>query len=255
MIRCLFTLVFFCFSFLLAYVTILQPYEGLAASHSQQADKDYQIYINIESPLKDIIEQRLQEAFKRTGNSVRVIRVGSSERALMMANEHGDGDAIRVAKIEVIAPHLTSNLIQVPEPIGKINFYAFAKDSLPVTKGWESLQGLRCGVRIGVKIAEKNLPVESTFLPETSRLFQMLNSGRLDIVVEHGLIGDTFLREAEFSSLRKLSPPLVSLPAYTYLHKSNQRLIPDLAEALQDMKKDGSFQSIQERILLNTEAE
>ena len=102
---------------------------------------------------------------------------------------------------------------------------------------------------MGTKILEKNIPGKRTILPEAKRLFQMLNEGRLDTVVELPFIADKIIKENNYSGITKLTPPLVNLPAYGFIHKKHQALIPEIVEALKEMKADGTFLKIEEDVL------
>ena len=237
-----------------AIVPLLE--KTLTEMNTEQAsalEKTYVVYTGAHSPIKDILELRLEEAFRRIGEKVRFINTGSSERALLMANEHGDGDAMRVSDLKTIAPDLTGNLIKVPEPISEIIFCVYTKGKDIKISGWESLKGYRNGLRVGAKILEKNIPGQATILPDTTRLFKMLDQSRLDTVTEHRIIGDLVIKKLNLSGVKRLRPALVAVPGYCYLHKDNQHLIPKLAAVLSDMKKDGTFKTIQDQITKTNE--
>ncbi len=211
--------------------------------------KEFVFYTGAQSPVKDIVEGRLQEAFQRIGLRFRLVYPGSAQRSLVMANENGDGDGTRVPGIKQIAPQETGNLIQIPEPIAAIQFYVYSKGAVSSVNGYSSLAKFRNGFRVGTKILEKNIPGERIILPGSARLFQMLNDQRLDTVVEWGFIADTIIQENNYSGITRLTPPLVDLPTYSLIHKKHQALIPALVKALQEMKTDGIFEKIEADVL------
>lgn len=207
-------------------------------------------YTGIQSPIRDILEKRLQEASKRIGRQFRMEFTGSSQRALVMANTVGDGDALRVSDIKKIAPENTTNLIMVPESLFEISFFVYTKDKFFIVDGWGSLKLFHNGFRVGIKILEKNIPGQTTLLPDSSRLFQMLDQERLDTVTEHGIIADAHIRRLKLKNMVKLTPPLVTFPGHCFIHKKHAELIPQLAASLAAMKKDGTFFAIRESVML-----
>ena len=44
-------------------------------------------------------------------------------------------------------------------------------------------------------------------------------------------------------------PPLASVDMYMYMHKEHAHLVPKLAQALKDMKADGTYRKIFDEIL------
>jgi polar amino acid transport system substrate-binding protein len=212
-------------------------------------------YTGVQSPIFEILQRRLLEAFRRIGKTCEVRSTGSSQRALLLANEKGDGDAFRNGRIKEIAPELTSNLLQIPEPIGDVDFYVYTSGKNLVVTDWSSLNDLENGLRVGAKILEKNIPENQTRLPDTERLLMMLAENRLDTVTEHGVIADFKIQQLQLQGISKLSPPLVSHPGYSYIHKKHKQLIPAISASLAEMKKDGSFIQIEksffEELLIN----
>jgi len=212
-------------------------------------EKEYVFYTGAPSPVKDILERRLGEAFKRIGLKFKLVFTGSAQRALVLANEDGDGDATRVPDIKQIAPKETENLIKIPESISAIRFYVYTKGAVSSVSGYNSLANFRNGFRVGTKILEKNIPGERIILPESSRLFQMLDSGRIDTVVEWAFISDKIIKENNYSGITRLSPPLVDVPTYSFINKKHLALVPAIAKALKEMKADGTFDKIEEDVL------
>lgn len=212
-------------------------------------EKEFVFYSGAQSPVKDILERRLEGAFKRIGLKFKLIYPGSAQRSLVAANEDGDGDASRVPDIKQIAPKETENLIQIPESISNIRFYVYTKRIVFSVNGYKSLANFRNGFRVGTKILEKNIPGERIILPDATRLFQMLDDGRLDTVVEWSSISDKIIKENNYSGIKRLTPPLVDLPTYSLIHKKYQALAPEIAKALKEMKTDGTFEKIEEDVL------
>lgn len=215
-------------------------------------------YTGIQSPVFEILRQRLKEAFKGIGKICEVRSTGSSLRALQIANENGDGDAYRNKNVKKLNPDITSNLVVIPESIGNVEFYVYTKGKHLAVTDWTSLNGFKNGLRNGALILEKNIPEPQTRLPDTDRLLQMLQEDRLDTVTEHGVTADFRLKKLKLKGITKLVPSLASFPGYSYIHKKHASLIPAISASIADMKKEGRFEQIEREViekLLSAQAE
>ena len=211
--------------------------------------KTYIFYTALGSPIKDILEARIKEVFRRLDLDVKLLISPSSQRALMLANEDGDGDAFRVPNIKEIAPENTANLVQVPESIIIVALTVYTKNLSFLVEGWHSLERYHNGARIGAKILEKNIPGERTFVPTTVQLVKMLDSDRIDTMVEWDLVAENVIRNLKVMGIHKLSPPIKVQPFHIYIHKKHQALIPEIVQVLKDMKEDGAFDKIKIDVL------
>ena len=201
-------------------------------------------YTGVQPPLLEILQGRLQEACRRIGRICEVHSSGSAQRALLMANVEGDGDALRGPDLKELDSTGSSNLLQIPEPILNTAFYVYSWKGDMQINGVNALDGLQNGIRIGVKFLEKNIPAEQVLLPDSERLFKMLHEKRLDTVSEHVDIADYILRKEKLSGIHKLTPPLMTFVGYSFLHKKHKDLVPRIAGTLKEMKVDGSFDRI-----------
>lgn len=189
------------------------------------------------------LEQLSQEAFRRIGVSFKLVSL-PSERSLNSANlGEVDGEGLRVAGLSNQYP----NLIQVPERFIGISFVAFAKDaSIRLAQGWDSLKPYSVAFITGWKMFEANAGgarvVNKVDKPE--QLFQMLDSGRVDLALYTRADGVAMAHKLGMSSVVPLLPALKDVDMYLYLHKKHEALVPRLAKALQDMKADGSYNRI-----------
>ncbi len=207
-------------------------------------EKSLTFYTGVKTPIFEILEARLQEACQRIGWQCRVHRFGSSQRALVYANESGDGDALRVPNIKQIVPDITENLIKIPEFILETRFIAYSSSAEFTVDGYDSLSNYHKGIRSGMKILEENLVGPLTVQPESMRLFRLLAEKRLDIVIEHEDIAKFILTKVKLTDIKALSPPLLEFLGYTYIHKKHKALVPELSASLAAMKIDGSFEKI-----------
>ncbi|MEE8432218.1 MAG: transporter substrate-binding domain-containing protein [Candidatus Desulfatibia sp.] len=241
--------IYFSKAFLRKNSGFLEKFNAALSGCKKQEKRTYTFYIGADSPLKDIIGARLKEAFKRIGLEAKLVHIDSAQRALVLANEEGDGDANRVPNIKEIVPKNTYNLLQIPESTVLLQLFVFSKRHRFPVEGWKSIGKYHNGARIGVKILEKNLPGKRTFLPTLDRLFQMLDAGRLDTVVEWEFIAEKTMRDLNIRGIERLLPPIVKIPGHLYIHKKHRKLIPAVSSALAEMKADGTYDKLKKQVL------
>lgn len=214
-----------------------------------QAKADFTFYTCGESPVREIVERRLAEAFRRIGYTFQVVLMPSCQRALMLANTEGDGDMARVPNIKTLAPEDTTNLSLIPESVYTEDMVVFTKGlDFPVT-GWTSLAPYANGARLGSKIVEANLPGNKSLVKTTVQLFQMLDSGRIETATEFRIFGQRTIGELGLTGIKQLTPPLVSLEAFPLINNRHAALMNPIARALKAMKGDGTFAAIERDVL------
>uniref|UniRef100_A0A831UD94 Transporter substrate-binding domain-containing protein n=1 Tax=Geobacter metallireducens TaxID=28232 RepID=A0A831UD94_GEOME len=189
-----------------------------------------------------VADRIVREAFRRIGVAAKVL-YAPSERSLVNANDGmAAGEYLRIAGLEQYYP----NLVMVPEPICEYQFTAFARDRGIRIKGWESLRPYNVGYITGWKILEQNVTgVKSvTTVRSEEALFELLRSGRADLVIFERLGGEAFLRRTGNKDIRPLSPPLARRDMFLYLNRRHESLVPRVAKALRQMKQDGTWRRI-----------
>ena len=240
---------YFVFAICLFYCTVVRSHLCTANETVVTKQKTYIFHTALGSPIKDILEARIKAAFRRLDLDAKLLINPSSQRALILANEDGDGDAFRVPNIKEIAPENTGNLIQVSESIITVELAVYSKNLSFSVEGWHSLGKYHNGARIGAKILEKNIPGERTFVPTTVQLVKMLDSDRIDTMVEWNLVADNVIRNLKVMGIKKLSSPIKVQPFQIYVHKKHQALIPEVVKVLKAMKEDGTFEKIKTDVL------
>lgn len=180
-------------------------------------------------------------AFARAGVEVALQQL-PSERGLVMADAgQVDGDANRISGLETAYP----NLLRVPECNMIYEFTAFALRPDVSVRHWDDLRHYTVAYIIGWKIYDENVRASSTVKVATpENLFALLRAGRVDVVLYYRLGGLYYARKLGLANLRPLDPPLATREMYMYLNRRHADLLPRLADALRDMKKDGGYQRI-----------
>ena len=187
------------------------------------------------------------EAFRRAGLALK-LDSNPSARSLDLANQGlVDGEGLRVAGLDQQYP----NLVQVPERFTGISFVAFSRDaSIKLDEGWASLKPHRIAFINGWKLFEANaVSAQSiTKVDKVEQLFQMLDAGRVDLVLYTRTDGASVLKRLGISNVVALSPSLRDADMYLYLNKKHLALVPRIAQALRDMKADGSYNVIMAQV-------
>ncbi len=184
------------------------------------------------------LEQLTHEAFRRIHLGVQIVS-NPSERSLVLANQgEVDGEGLRVAGLAQQYPHL----IPVPERFIGISFVAFARQHGLTLNGWNDLQPHRVGFITGWKMFEAHAAgariVNRVETPE--QLFKMLAQDRIDLALYTLADGQALVRRLGLNGIQALAPSLRDVDLYLYLHQRHAALVPRLAQALRDMKADGT---------------
>ncbi len=184
-----------------------------------------------------------KEAFRRIGVDLKLVSL-PSERSLHSANlGEVDGEGLRVPGLASQYP----NLVQVPERYIGISFVAFARDaSIRLDHGWESLKPHRVAFINGWKMFEGNAGGARVVskVDKAEQMFLMLDGGRIDLALYTRADGVALARSMGLSSIAPLAPALKDVDMFLYLHRKHEALVPKLAQALREMKADGSYNRI-----------
>lgn len=154
---------------------------------------------------------------------------------------------VRVAGLEKIYP----NIRKIPEAIMSLRFVGFSKTIHKPLAGWDSLKPYDVAIINGWKILEKNVTGTRslTRVASPGDLFNLIELGRAEIVLYGQWLGLQYIHDKGLSGIKLLSPPLAEKETFIYLHKKHQSLVPRAAQAIRDMKADGSFQRITDQTL------
>jgi polar amino acid transport system substrate-binding protein len=169
------------------------------------------------------------------------------ERALVNANAGvEDGDLFRAAGFETDYP----NLVQVPQPLMEQEFVALTLRADVQVRDWPDLARYEVAHITGQKIIERRLQglPNVTTVRDTAALLEMLVRGRADVAIHNRHVALLAARQAGIG-VRVLEPPLLRVPMYMYLHRRHEALVPRVAEALAEVRRDGTWQRLHAQIL------
>ena len=183
----------------------------------------------------------LKEALKRTGYDLKVVLLPYDRSLKMVKKGLVDGELVRTSNIEPYYPEL----IRVPESILEIDIVIISHSPIDLSTGWDALSGQSVGWLLGMKVIEENIPKTAKLSGAKSikQLLNMLIKNRVDYVVFMRAFGLDYLGDNKHGLIVS-EQALSSVPNYTYLNKKHKQLVPKLADALRQMKQDGTFQRI-----------
>ena len=192
---------------------------------------------------RQALQEISREAFRRVGVEFKLISL-PSERSLHSANlGEVDGEGLRVPGLSAQYP----NLVQVPERYIGISFVAFAKEAtIRLDQGWDSLKPYRIAFITGWKMFENNAGGARVVnkVDKAEQMFLLLDGGRIDLALYTRADGIALARSMGLATVMPVAPSLKDVDMYLYLHKKHEALVPKLAQALRDMKTDGSYNRI-----------
>jgi polar amino acid transport system substrate-binding protein len=197
----------------------------------------------------------MEEAFARIGYDF-LLNTYPGKRALQLSNSgRTDGEAHRI--YDITSHGAYPNLIRIPECQQIIHDYAYATKDIDISNGWPDLASYNVAIRRGAafltKMSQKHA-LTTYELDTTEQLVKYLQTGRADIILSnpdeaHLVLGSEEIKD---STIRRLEPPLSTLPIFTYLHKRHANLVPRVAATLHEMKLDGTYQRKFDKYSLNT---
>ena len=192
------------------------------------------------------IDELAHAAFKRIGVEVEVAAV-PTERSLINVNSGlDDGDIFRVAGMEQQYP----NLVRIPEKTLDNDFVAYTTRTDIQIRDWADLQPYSVAYATGWKPFERNVTgvKELTKTPSIHELFPLLLKARADVVLMDRWQGQWIVHQEGYK-VHLLEPPLARFEMFMYLNKKHEALVPKLAQALRDMKADGTYQKLYDTYL------
>jgi len=189
------------------------------------------------------MEDRLvRELYRRLGFEVQ-IRDVPAERGLRLLDEgYDDGMLARNPNMQQRYP----NVVQFSESALTREYVVFTKTENFEPAGWDSLAPYHVGIVTGWKILERNIKNAASLstASDGARLFQLLEEGRVQVVVFNRWGGLQLVNDLRLEGVRTLEPPLARRDVFFYLHKRHGDLAARASDELRRMKRDGTYDRI-----------
>jgi len=226
---------------LLLITAVVFPISAFSAENTFVIGTSYKSLLS-NAEQTGMLDLIVKEAFNRLDIIVDVPFL-PAERSIMVANSGiHDGELNRIEGMERIYP----NLVRVPESNMDFKFVAFSKKKDFETTDWSTLHSLRVGFIKGWKIIEQNMKnhPDIIYVNSAEQLFRQLDKEHIDIALYGKMVGYAQLQKMKITNVRVLNPPLATKKMYMYLNKKHEALVPKVAEALKNMKNDGTYDRI-----------
>lgn len=182
----------------------------------------------------------VREAYRRAGLDAKAELLPNERAIISASNGDTDGDTMRMAGLEAKYP----NLVRVPEPVMLFNVVAYTAGLTFPVDGWESLRPYTLCIVRGFKLGETRTEGMSRDLPATPEAaLRMVRAGHCQIAT----MAESFwllIDELKLGPLRALDRPVETIPLFHYVNARHAGLVPKLAEALKEMRKDGTMDRI-----------
>ena len=218
------------------------------AQNTKEILKHYQnrglTFVRIESGVDQKVGGMLvKEVYGRLKIPVE-IRPMPGKRALREAmSGRVDGEVMRTMKVQEMAP----TLIRLSPHIRELQGSVFTKNKDIEVNGWSSISNYKIGIIRGVQfVADGTKGMKHVQITNTlESVMKMLDKGRVDLVIVDSFNGILELRKLNLDEeIRHLSPPLVTLRLYNYLHVSHRKLAPIVENLLREMFTSGELQKL-----------
>ncbi|MBI9088944.1 MAG: hypothetical protein JEZ12_07000 [Desulfobacterium sp.] len=187
----------------------------------------------------------LSEAFKRLGYEFRLLTYPAKRGPVEVNAGRVDGEAHRIRGFNDDRRY--PNLVRVDESIQAIDQSVFARSKSIRVNGWESLANYEIIYLAGIKFMEAGM--DRAGVPQSRRIpvynidraFELLAGGRGELVVVSASTGRATMEKLGIPSevIHLLSPPLVVIELYSYMHKRHSGLAVALGDLLKEMKDMG----------------
>ena len=231
------------YRWILALITLMSPAYSTAADTNNLPELVFNSAT--EEPLSNahntgFLDVLLSEAVRHIGYQLVRVQL-PAERALRDVNKGKlDGEYIRVDGME----NKYTNLVRVNEKIMDLDFVAFSHQSLELKDGWAALEPYNVSFLSGWKIIEANIPKDTRINKVSSpqQLFHMLYKRRTEVIVYERWAGLNILtNDPNYRDIRVHMPPLATSHMYCYLNKKHADLAEKLAQAIAELKANGTY--------------
>ena len=220
----------------------------LMISPVQASNKSIVLTTGIKSPLvndKDsegFVELLAEEVFRRIGVSMK-IEIVPSKLSLVTANKGiEDGVVLRIKGIDSVY----KNLVRVPEVLMCNEFSAYSTVKIEKISSWKELSKYDVSYVNGWRIFERNVvKAPSVHKADSANvLFKLLKDKRTEIVLYEKWQGLVLAREIGLDNVYINKLPMQRKQMFIYLHKKHKKMIPKAAQALRDIKRDGTYNKL-----------
>lgn len=197
--------------------------------------QDLVLYIIRDTPAHVESWNTVQAAARRAGIGVS-LRALPAQRGMLMASR---GEVDGAIGRSMLAARDFPSLVAVPEPVFLWAPSAYSYQRLDVRAGWQALRGHTLCVRRGYTLTEERTrQLQRRRLETDASLLRMLRRGGCNVAILDRHNQEARAALAADPALLRLHPPLEEVPLFLFLHERHAALVPRLAEALRQLKRE-----------------
>ncbi|RRJ84123.1 hypothetical protein D0544_03105 [Aestuariirhabdus litorea] len=205
-----------------------------------------------DTPMQMIAERVMTQVYERLNLALTPVPL-PAKRALQAADSgQVDAELLRVA--DIVTRY--TNLLRVPEPYLMMQAMAFSRAGFPPIRRWEDLKPYRVGVMRGVHYsAQATEGMDRLIANDMEQLFDLLQKGRVDLVVTAKLNGAIEMRQRSGPPLMMHPTPLYEAPMYHFMNRRHGALVDALSREIADLKASGQLQRWVDEAVVETAVE
>ncbi len=180
------------------------------------------------------------EVFRQIGYDITITARSSNVGMNKVNSGEKDGHTGRVFGLEEAYP----NIVCVPEPVAEIMLTAYTRESeTRVIQTWDDLAGLTVGHLAQKPYIDSHVPTtvnDRIQFTSQKKMLEALKEGKIDVVVSITITGQV----SPIIPGIKEQGVLDRVPAYMYLNKKYESLVPQVGEVLAEMRANGTLLKI-----------
>jgi ABC-type amino acid transport substrate-binding protein len=193
-----------------------------------------------------LLDQVAKSVFEQLGHEVRFVSAPGGRQLQLLAQGHLDGDVGRLRHALKLYPEL----IQLNQPSNHTDLRAYSLHAMPKIDDWPQLTGRRVTYLRGFKLLDHKVPAsaETIKADHAEQLFELLDNGRVEVVICDALQARYLLGDARLELLQSSPLQMPNANSYITLHPSHANLRDAADAVLQRMHADGRYADLYQRI-------
>lgn len=192
--------------------------------------------------VQDVSAKLLADIYKRANVDVKITPAPAARLTYQILHDEIDGEVAR------IGPYFEKNptLVKVEPTYYYLVTTAFAKKDRKISiTSAEDLKKYKVGIIEGVyhaAIATEGVPNLSKVI-KVEQLFEMLNIGRLDVVVDVGINGKFLTKKMKYNDIVSVGE-IAKRDFYNALIPAKKDIAPKISKAITEMKSSGELEKL-----------
>ena len=195
-----------------------------------------------------LIRRIIEKAYKELNIKTEFVELPGKRALIESSSGHLDGELSRIYDVGLEYP----TLVRVPTPMFWFAPVAYSHLEKLDLKGVDALKKYRVGIMLGMYYTEQaaNEFGQVTLVDDLQRLYQILESGRIDIILDSDINGKYYMKKKGYKNVQAVTPQLSRINAYHYVHEKHKDLVPKLDKIFATMKKSGELDKMRRDFLV-----